>query len=108
MLGVFSLNHSGVQLVSFVFLTNHLNIRFDEIIVKPCVRIFAVPNQPALLVHTKKDAFIYTGPDYSVLLRTSFTNLNETILGSGLCGQRLLMFCHVQGLITPRAQDLMT
>ncbi|CAF2510928.1 unnamed protein product [Rotaria sp. Silwood2] len=27
MLGVFSLNHSGVQLVSFIFLTNHLNIR---------------------------------------------------------------------------------
>ncbi|CAM2705605.1 unnamed protein product [Rotaria socialis] len=108
MLGVFSLNHSGVQLVSFVFLTNHLNIRLDELIVKPRVRIFAVPNQPALLVHTKKDAFVYTGPDYSVLLRASFTNLNETILGSGLCGQRLLMFGHVQGLITPRAQDLMT
>ncbi|CAF0771571.1 unnamed protein product [Adineta ricciae] len=108
MLGVFSLNHAGVQLVSMVFLANHLNIRLDEIIVKPRVRIFAVPNQPAILVHTKKDAFIYTGPDYSVLLRASFSNLNETILGSGLCAQRLLLFCHVQGLITPRSQDLMT
>ncbi|CAF2359714.1 unnamed protein product [Rotaria sp. Silwood2] len=108
MLGVFSLNHSGVQLVSFIFLTNHLNIRLDEIIVKPRVRIFAVPNQPAILVHSKKDAFIYTGPDYSVVLRANFSNLNETILGSGLCAQRLLIFCHVQGLITPRAQDLMT
>jgi hypothetical protein len=26
-LGVFSLNHNGVQLVSFAFLVNHLNIR---------------------------------------------------------------------------------
>ena len=49
-----------------------------------------------------------SGPGYSVLLRTNFSNLNETILGSGLCAQRLLLFCHVQGLITPRAQDLMT
>ncbi len=99
----------------------------DEIIVKPRVRIFAVPNQPAVLIHTKKDAFVYTGkplnsyslnsrflllkfegPDYSVLLRASFSNINETILGSGLCAQRLLLFCHVQGLITPRSQDLMT
>jgi len=23
--------------------------------------MFAIPNQPALLIHTKKDAFIYTG-----------------------------------------------
>ncbi|CAF3722387.1 unnamed protein product [Adineta steineri] len=108
MLGIFSLNHTGVQRVSMVFLENHLNIRLDEIIVKPHVRIFAVPNQPAILVHTQKDAFIYTGPDYSVLLRASFSNMHETILGSGLCGQRLLLFCHVQGLITPRGQDLMT
>jgi hypothetical protein len=48
------------------------------------------------------------GPDYSVLLRASFLNIHETILGSGLCGQRLLLFGHVQGLITPRGQDLMT
>ncbi|CAF1221351.1 unnamed protein product [Adineta steineri] len=108
MLGIFSLNHTGVQRVSMVFLENHLNIRLDEIIVRPHVRIFAVPNQPAILVHTQKDAFIYTGPDYSVLLRASFSNMHETILGSGLCGQRLLLFCHVQGLITPRGQDLMT
>ena len=72
------------------------------------MKIFAVPNQPAMLIHTKKDAFVYTGPDYSVLLRASFSNMSETILGSGLCAQRLLLFCHVQGLITPRNQDLMT
>ena len=35
--------------------------QLDEIIVKPRVRIFAVPNQPAILIHTRKDAFIYTG-----------------------------------------------
>jgi len=29
-LGVFSLNHSGVQLVSFIFLENHLNIRVNH------------------------------------------------------------------------------
>ena len=48
------------------------------------------------------------GPNYSVLLRASFPSVNETILGSGLCAQRLILFCHVQGFITPRAQDLMT
>jgi hypothetical protein len=26
-LGVFSLNHAGVQMVSFIYLANHLNIR---------------------------------------------------------------------------------
>lgn len=31
MLGVFSLNHNGVQLVSFIFLENHLNIRVNKI-----------------------------------------------------------------------------
>jgi hypothetical protein len=36
----------------------------DEIIVKPHVRIFAVPNQPAVLIHTKKDAFVYTGKKF--------------------------------------------
>jgi hypothetical protein len=36
----------------------------DEIIVKPYVRIFAVPNQPAVLIHTKKDAFVYTGKKF--------------------------------------------
>jgi len=38
-------------------------LQLDELIVKPRVRIFAVPNQPAILIHTKKDAFIYTGKE---------------------------------------------
>lgn len=57
---------------------------------------------------TKMNFYVKLGPDYSTLLRASFSNINETILGSGLCVQRLLLFCHVQGLITPRGQDLMT
>jgi hypothetical protein len=54
-------------------MTNHffkyprrfISFQLDEIIVKPRVRIFAIPNQPAILVHTKKDAFVYTGKKFN-------------------------------------------